>query len=335
MKFQTGTALITWMPFPSGLAIWLVDGTGVHTAWVGVSQDSLDRAVDAFARLCADPLSDQSLIDKQGRQLYQWLLQPVNAFLHGATTLVIEPDARLNSIPFQALKSPTGEYAGDRFLMIESPGLGYSKLLRSDRLVSPQSTMLAVGNPLLNGAGRLRSLPDADKEARDISLKFTPYHLLTGSEATMTNVLEWLPQAEVFHFAGHTLSQGREPGLLLSSGETNRIALLGQEQLRPQQMKKLKLAVLSACDTAVADGGLDDPGSLVRLFLRAGVPQVIASKWPVDSAASSELMDDLYARVIDGDPVELALAKVERAMRSKTETSHPYYWAAFSEFGGA
>jgi CHAT domain-containing protein len=100
-------------------------------------------------------------------------------------------------------------------------------------------------------------------------------------------------------------------------------------------MKKLKLAVLSSCDTALADAGLEDPGSLVRLFLRGGVPQVIASKWHVDSAATSQLMDDLYSRIIDGDSVELALAKVERAMRSKTETSHPYYWAAFSEFGGS
>jgi CHAT domain-containing protein len=93
--------------------------------------------------------------------------------------------------------------------------------------------------------------------------------------------------------------------------------------------------VLSACDTAVADGGLNDPGSLVRLFLRAGVPQVIASKWSVDSAASSELMENLYARLLDGYSVEVALAQAERVLRSRKETSHPYYWAAFSEFGGA
>ena len=335
MKWKAGTAVITWMPFPRGLAIWLVDTVGVHTAWVDVPQDRLESAVEIFARLCADPLSDTSLIDKEGRQLYQWMLQPVSELLHGATTLVIEPGEGLNAIPFQALKSQAGEYLGDRFFIIESPGLAYSKLLRSDRAVSPKSMILAVGNPLLSGADRLRSLPDADKEARDASLRFSRYHLLTGNEATMTNVLQWLPQAEVFHFAGHTLTQGRRPGLLLASGESDKTALLGEEELRPQQMKKLKLAVLSACDTAVADGGLDDPGSLVRVFLRAGVPQVIASKWPVDSAASSELMENLYARLLDGDSVELALARVERAMRSKIETSHPYYWAAFSEFGGA
>ena len=69
-------------------------------------------------------------------------------------------------------------------------------------------------------ADRLPSLPYADGEARDISAMFSRYHLLTGNEATMTNVLEWLPQAEVFHFAGHTLSQGRRPGLLLAPGES-------------------------------------------------------------------------------------------------------------------
>ena len=278
-----------------------------------VSQERLASVAGTFARLCADPLSDTSLLDKEGRQLYEWLIQPVSAALQGATTLVVEADDRLNAIPFQALKAQTGEYLGDRFLIIESPGLGYSKLLRSDRLVSANSMILAVGNPLLNATDRLPSLPYADGEAHDISAMFTGNHLLTGSEATMTNVLEWLPQAEVFHFAGHTLSRGRPPGLLLAPDEIDKTALLGPDQLRPQQMSQLKLAVLSACDTAVADGGLNDPGSLVRLFLRAGVPQVIASKWSVDSAASSELMENLYARLLDGDSVELALAQAERA----------------------
>ena len=335
MKWKAGTAVITWMPFPNGLAIWLVDAAGVHSAWVDVPEDRLDSAVEMFARLCADPLSDRSLLDKEGRQLYQWLVQPVSASLHDLTTLVIEPDSRWNAIPFQALKAQSGEYLGDRFLLVESPGLGYSKLLRGDRAVSADSMMLAVGNPLLHSSSRLRSLPDADKEARDISGRFARYHLLTGSEANMPNVLQWLPQAEVFHFAGHTLAQGREPGLLLASGESDQSVLLGEEQLRPEEMKKLKLAVLSACDSAVADGGLEDPGSLVRLFLRAGVPQVIASKWPVDSAASSQLMENLYGRLLEGDSVEVALAHVERDMRAKAETSHPYYWAAFSEFGGS
>jgi CHAT domain-containing protein len=337
LRLKTGTALITWMPLQTGLAIWLVDANGVHTAWVDVSQDRLTGAVETFARLCADPLSDTALVDKKSRQLYDWLVKPVSPMLRGSTTLVIEPDGPLNAIPFQALTSPTGEYLGDRFLIVESPGSGYSKLLRSDRDVSTNSMILAVGNPLLNSSEgvHLRSLPDADTEAHNISVMFTRSHLLTARQATITNVLHWLPQAEVFHFAGHSLLQDSEPGLLLTLPGTDNTVLLGRSQLRPQRMEKLKLAILSACDTGVANGGLNDPGSLVRLFLQAGVPQVIASKWSVDSAATSELMDYLYARLLAGDSVDRALANAERAMRSRTATSHPYYWAAFSEFGGA
>jgi CHAT domain-containing protein len=337
LRLKPGTALITWMPLQTGLTIWLVDANGIHTAWVDVSQERLEGAVETFARLCADPLSDMTLVDRGSRQLYDWLIKPVSPMLRGSTTLVIEPDDSFNSIPFQALTSPTGEYLTDRFLIIESPGYGYSKLLRSDRDVSPNSIILAVGNPLLNSPEgvHLRALPDADAEAHYVSMMFAHPHLLTARQATITNVLHWLPQAEVFHFAGHSLSQGSEPGLLLTSTGTDKTVLLGRSQLRPRCMEKLKLAILSACDTGVSNGGLGDPGSLVRLFLQAGVPQVIASKWSVDSSTTSELMDNLYARLLAGDSVNRALANAERSMRSNTATSHPYYWAAFSEFGGA
>lgn len=336
LKLKPGTALLTWMSFRSGLAIWLVNAGGLHTAWVNVPQERLETAAHAFARLCADPSSDTTSLDQEARRLYGWLLEPVNPALQNITTIVLEPDGFLNAIPFQALKTQTGEYLGDRFLVVESPGLGVSRLLRSDREVSANSVILAVGNPLLNGvaSSRLRPLPDADKEAQDISAQFHRRNLLTGKAATIGNVLQSLSQAEVFHFAGHSLTQGHEPGLLLASRERDGAVLLGRAQLRPQAMPKLKLAILSACDTAAANEGPNDPASLVLLFLRAGVPQVIASKWPVDSAVSSALMENLYSRLLDGDRVDVALAAAERNMRSKTETSHPYYWAAFSEFGG-
>jgi CHAT domain-containing protein len=37
-------------------------------------------------------------------------------------------------------------------------------------------------------------------------------------------------------------------------------------------------ATLSGCETGVANQGLADTESLVRVFLRAGVPNVVASK---------------------------------------------------------
>jgi CHAT domain-containing protein len=91
--------------------------------------------------------------------------------------------------------------------------------------------------------------------------------------------------------------------------------------------------VLSSCATAVASHGLDDPESLVRVFLGAGVPHVVASDWQVDSRATEDLMQAFYERLIRGDSVSAALASAERAIRSRQETSQPYYWAAFAQFG--
>ncbi|MGC2400926.1 MAG: CHAT domain-containing protein [Acidobacteriaceae bacterium] len=335
LKLEPGTALLTWMSFSHGLAIWLVDATGLHTAWVDVPQEKLEAAAHTFGRLCADPSSDRSLIDQQGRRLYEWLLEPVSASLKNITTIVLEPDTLLNIVPFQALKTEAG-YLGDRMQVIESPGLGYSRRLRRDREVSTNSFILAVGDPLSNtpAGKRLRPLPDANKEAQDISIQFHHRNLLTGADATIDNVLQSLPQAQVFHFAGHSITQDREPGLLLASRNGDRTVLLGAAQLHPGLMSNLKLAILSACNTATTEQGPDDPASLVLLFLRAGVPNVIASKWPVDSAVSSALMENLYARLLKGDTVDVALRGAEQDIRSKAETSHPYYWAAFSAFGG-
>jgi CHAT domain-containing protein len=61
---------------------------------------------------------------------------------------------------------------------------------------------------------------------------------------------------------------------------------------------------------------------------------VVASKWRVDSQASSDLMHDFYTRLLQGKPAADALNEAEHDLRSKPETSHPYYWAAFSIFGG-
>jgi CHAT domain-containing protein len=76
-----------------------------------------------------------------------------------------------------------------------------------------------------------------------------------------------------------------------------------------------------------------DPSSLVRVFLRAGVPAVVASRWRVDSEASAKVMDLFYARLFQGESVAAALAHAEKDMRSNPVYSHPYFWSGFSTYG--
>jgi len=44
-------------------------------------------------------------------------------------------------------------------------------------------------------------------------------------------------------------------------------------------------------------------------------------------------MTDFYARLLRGDSPPEALRAAEARIRAHPETSHPYYWAAFSSFG--
>jgi len=75
--------------------------------------------------------------------------------------------------------------------------------------------------------------------------------------------------------------------------------------------------------------------SLARAFIGAGVPMVVASLWPVDSAATEKLMV-LFHKERRHNRSALALATAQRAMLHSSEHrfQRPYYWAAFSLNGG-
>jgi CHAT domain-containing protein/cytochrome c-type biogenesis protein CcmH/NrfG len=337
LKFRGHGAVLTWISFPSSLSLFLLNESGLHTASTAVTKEEMDTTAKRFIRLCADPLSDRAALDRDARQLYQWLIQPLAGQLGGVRKLTVEPDDSFGPIPFELLETTEGEYLGDRFPIAESPGIGYTRLLRTDERISSRDTALVVGDPALGGktATRFRPLPEASREASNVAAHFEHHFVLIGEDASLQNLVKFLPQAEIFHFAGHGMSEGNEKGLVLSSlvNDPNRPVLLDQKQLHNRDLKRLKLVVLSGCDTGLAEQGWVDPGSLVRVFLRAGVPDVIASRWPIDSDSSAELMNQVYASLIRGTSVDQALAAAKRSLRSKPQTAHPYYWAAFSMFG--
>jgi CHAT domain-containing protein len=85
---------------------------------------------------------------------------------------------------------------------------------------------------------------------------------------------------------------------------------------------------LSACETGlsrVAPG--DELLGLLRGFLLAGAPAVMATLWTVDDAGTAGLMTDFYRGLVAGEPAAQALRRAQQALRA--ERPHPYYWAPF------
>jgi CHAT domain-containing protein len=181
-------------------------------------------------------------------------------------------------------------------------------------------------------------LPDANREAQSVASQFRHSRLLSGKEVTSLAIRQELPHSHVFHFAGHAVSGAIEGGLVVSSpdladGNAGEPTLLSASQLDQAGLQQLQLVVLSACSTAETEKGFAEPNTLVRVFLRAGVPHVIASRWSVDSHTTEKTMAEFYSRLFGGLPVAQALQQAANKVRLQPATSHPYYWAAFGAYG--
>jgi CHAT domain-containing protein len=191
----------------------------------------------------------------------------------------------------------------------------------------------------------LGPLPDTADEARQVARTFGgKVRLRLGGDFTDSDFLHSpeVAQANVILIATHGVldvsSCFPEPSLLTSLGPTGD-GLIEASRVLDRKLDA-RLVILSACDTAgggqtdvtrsgLADGG-DALSGLVRGFLYAGVSDVLATEWKVDSATSaSEVTSFLSAAGKPGATLSESLSTAQRALYTSTETGHPFYWAAF------
>ncbi len=200
--------------------------------------------------------------------------------------------------------------------------------------------------------GGLAPLPNTDAEVIRLAelAGAGPSGAVLGREFTDVALLEGdLTDARILHFATHGLLPLSadclpEPALattlapggdgLLEAGEIVELAL------------DADLVVLSACDTggrgatsALGTGfrgsGGEALSGLVRAFFYAGARNVVASHWLVPDAETAALMDGLYRGLAQGENPAAAMRGARAELAGRPETSHPFYWAAFSAIGDA
>lgn len=195
--------------------------------------------------------------------------------------------------------------------------------------------------------------------------------MLRGKAASASHVLAALAHANIAHLATHGFSldetcqgpgrrgvtldraqassaslaqQATLSGLAFSGASiapgTPAIGVLSAAELGTQDLSRLDWIALSSCDSGLGPIGRNEGVFGMRRALRlAGARTVVMSLWQVDDEATAELMQNLYrARFVDQDDVPGALAVAMRAViaarRSRGESIHPFYWAAFISEGG-
>jgi len=322
--------VISYVALPKELVILIYDDRGVGSRHVDIEAAELSKDAARFRALCSNPKSNLELVRKLGRHLYDQLIGPVESNLQADRTLAIELDEGFSGLPMEALVDRNNHYLGERGPVISSFGLLYETqsipALRISR--DTPALVVAVSSPRGTLGAPVPSLPDVITEGEAVANRFISARLLTGQNGTLHETLELLPDSEVFHFAGHASDSYTMPGLLVSD------ATLTAKSLESLKVPKTRLAVLSACDTqAGALGKVEAADSLVGYFVRAGVPRVVASRWNVDSSATQQLMNAFYTRLLQGSSVEESIFEAQSALRRRSESVHPFYWAGFTTFG--
>ena len=125
-------------------------------------------------------------------------------------------------------------------------------------------------------------------------------------------------------------------GLVLatSHGTTNHdIAILTPKALSARELQSLSLIVLASCSTGKNPRSNQDPGSIAQAFASIGVPNVVAAQWDVDSETTSTFMKSFYQSLLTGSSVAGSLRSATKVLLAGPDSSHPYYWAAFTVFG--
>ncbi len=312
---------LVYASFEDGLQVWIVRGAIINGKWIPVRREELRKKVIEFAKECANP--SQPL--NQARTLYALLLQPIAEELPANGTIALELDETLWGLTFEALQNRDGRYFGEDRSVVYSPGLLAETVLRRPRPLTGREPMLLID---ASEAIEAAPLPGHSEEVSAVKRTFANTRTLGPSVITAHEVSEALSQSSEFHFSGHGKQDGTGTALVIGSHLS-----LEARDFTPVRLKRLQLAVLSACSSGSAKKGSFDQSNLVRSFLSGGVPTVIASRWDVDSRSASRFMQTFYGQLRRNEPASQALQYAQAEMRS--EKSHPYYWAAFTLTGRA
>jgi CHAT domain-containing protein len=328
--------IVQYVVLEKKLLVWCVTRSGFFSSFVDVEASKLAETVTTALR----QIRQREDAADSLKRLHELLIEPIRSQLDPGKVICFIPDITLQYLPFEAVFSPrSGRYLVQDYRVMTSPSA--TILIESTdkaraRPAVREERLLAVGNPAFDRAANpnLPNLASAEREVEGIASSYPSRRLLIRAQATQKSVVEELSRAEVAHFAAHYLVDPRWPPsskvlLAQSSG-------LSSSDIYQMDLARTRLVVLSACQTGIEQQLRGEgPIGFARSFLVAGVPVVVASLWPVDSDATSELMILFHRfRTVDHLSTTEALTRAQQEIMTREKYHHPYYWAGFTSIGG-
>src|ERR1044072_8909738 len=297
-KLPEGAQLVQYAVLEDKTLIWVISKREIALKQSNVSRRVLNETIQRYLASIAKPPNDRADEIALAQQLYEFLIQPIESLLDNKRIICIIPDKNLSYIPFSALISPSSQkYLIEDYVVTtsQSPSVFLSCSQNATQKTQVKDErLLSVGNPRFDRAAfpDLDDLPNAKQEAQEIASNYKERLPLLEANATVAAVKSEIPRSDVVHLALHSWLDNDLPlhPTLLLAGSGTQSHLHAYEVYR-LGLERTRLVVLSSCQTG-AERYYDGEGmaSLARSFIGAGVPLVVASLWPVDSAATEKLM---------------------------------------------
>jgi CHAT domain-containing protein len=310
--------------------------------------NALERIRDFRERI----LDSDPAVGRSAQSLYDLLIRPAEEHLQQRNRLVVSPDGILWDLPFAALQSTFNRSLMEEYAITFTPSLSVWQSMRYRAASFTGQTgavsLLAFGNPRLpqgGEAGTFAPLPEAEKEVKALVPIYEPdeTRVYTGSDADEARFKAQAPHARILHLATHGVLDGASPlysYLALAPDGSEEDGFLEARELLEMDLHA-DVAVLSACETARGRIGAGEGviGLSWALFA-AGCTTTVVSLWPVESAATTEMMVAFH-RGLRGSgpggrpplPPAEALRQAALSLRRQPSTRHPFYWAGFLVMG--
>lgn len=311
----------------AGLQRIILRGDHCSAEQLAVSKGDVTALVARFWR--SRERHDEAGSDAVGAALFAKVIGTNHQLVAAARRLTIVPDGPLHYLPFAALRDAGGKYLIESVALQVAPALTWG---RSTPAVSPMRRVVVAGGDVADSG--FAALPNATRERRLVALALKERASIIEQPA-VSDMPALLETADVFHFAGHALSNPEFPLLsrLLIGGADNGGWLQARE-LEPLNLASTRLVFLSGCSTQSGRlfGG-EGPASIARSFLAAGARQVVATHSDIPDASAAVFVERFYRAWLPDQDAATAVRRA--AMDAIADRSTPsldwQMWIAIGE----
>lgn len=284
------TTLLEYYLMENSLVIFVLTSSSLHCERRPLPEGGVAGPVSSFREALQD--ENTEAYRDLARKFHELLIRPVSPFLQTRRVGVV-PHGLLHYLPFAALWDGT-RFLLEDFTLFYLPSASVWPFCQGKRGAADDS-LLALGNP--NLGHNIWDLPYAEEEIKAILPPFTEAQPLFREQATETNVRKLADRYQVVHFACHGKFYEEAPlrSALRLAKDDQYDGNLEVSELFGLDLAQASLVTLSACTTGLSEVTQgDELIGLVRGFIYAGAPSVVATLWNISDWSTSFLAEKFY-----------------------------------------